>query len=119
MRLRTKRQYLRSGYLAGSEAQVFRFGGTGDNCHGHNGSGRAVNPDALTSPRTVCIHIVEGLLKMKRRDLLISTALVAVAVASARGLAAGATAHVAYTPHAFAAAKAGGKPFMLDFFASW
>ena len=56
---------------------------------------------------------------MKRRDLLISTAVVAVAVTSARGLAAGAAAHVEYTPQAFAAAKAGGKPFMLDFFAPW
>jgi hypothetical protein len=56
---------------------------------------------------------------MKRRDLLISTAVVAVAAVSARGLAAGAAAHVEYTPQAFAAAKAGGKPFMLDFFASW
>ena len=57
---------------------------------------------------------------MKRRDFLISaSATLACAAASTTVLAAGAAPHVEYTPASFAAAKAGGEPFLLDFFAPW
>ena len=52
---------------------------------------------------------------MNRREF---TAGCALLVSTSRVAAAGAG-HVDYTPKAYAAALATGKPFMLDFFAPW
>lgn len=57
---------------------------------------------------------------MNRRGFIISAALASTAALSTEAaIAASAAPHVAYTPAAFAAAKAAGEPLLLDFFAPW
>ena len=52
---------------------------------------------------------------MERRHFLILGA----ALTAAPSLASAGASHVNYTPAAYAEALSSGKPFMLDFYASW
>ena len=57
---------------------------------------------------------------MKRREFMGRAAVLLAGVGVSRiSVAASGAGHVAYTPEAFAAARASGDPLMLDFFAPW
>ena len=89
---------------------------------GHSaGNKRAGNKraDSKYAGVTFVSNSVEGPLQMKRRDFMTTATVLVCSVASSSVRAEGAAAHVDYTPDTLAAAKASGKPFMLDFFAPW
>jgi phosphodiesterase/alkaline phosphatase D-like protein len=56
---------------------------------------------------------------MKRREFIVSSAAVIAGAVISAGAWAASGVHVAYTPAAFAKAKASGEPVLLDFYASW